>query len=71
MANYEEILSEEEKEYFRKSQSCRSSEERKKLIMEDQRLQESNSDIEYPYVDMSLEEFCAKYNLIERDDFKW
>lgn len=39
--------------------------------MEDQRLQESNSDIEYPYVDMSLEEFCAKYNLIERDDFKW
>ena len=71
MADICELFTEEAKEYFRKSQNCKSSEERKKLIIEDHLLNESEGRVEYPYVDMPLEDFIKKYNLVVRDKNQW
>lgn len=70
MTDIKELWSREDWEVFKRYDNCKSSEERKKMINEDHLLQESDTDIKYPYVDMSVEEFCAKYNLIERDEFR-
>ena len=71
MADISELFTGEAKEYFAKSRNCKSSEERRKLIQEDNLLNESNESAEYPYVDMSLEDFIKKYNLVVRDETQW
>ena len=71
MADISELFTSEAKEYFAKSRNCESSEERRKLIYEDNLLNESTESIEYPYVDMPLEDFIKKYNLVVRDKKQW
>jgi len=71
MADISELFTSEAKEYFAKSRNCKSSEERRKLIYEDNLLNESTESIEYPYVDMPLEDFIKKYNLVVRDKKQW
>lgn len=71
MADISELFTSEAKEYFAKSRNCKSSEERRRLIYEDNLLNESTESIEYPYVDMPLEDFIKKYNLVVRDKKQW
>ena len=68
MADIKELWSKEDWRDFEKINNCKSSEERKLIIKEQTKLTESVANTDYPHVDMSVEDFCAKYNLIERDD---
>ena len=71
MADISELFTDEAKDFFEKSRNCKSFEERRKLIEEDNLLNESEEEVEYPYVDMSLEDFIKKYNLVVRDESQW
>lgn len=71
MADIKELWTEEDWKDFERFNNCNSSEERKRLIREQSKLTESAHNIVYPHIDMSVEDFCAKYNLIRRDEFKW
>jgi hypothetical protein len=70
MANYEEILTEAEKDFFDKVNKCTSIEEKLQLMQEERGLLESTEEVEFPFVDMSFEEYVQKYNLVIRDDFE-
>ena len=72
MADIRELWTEEDWKYFEMVDKCKTSKERKRLIREHSKLREaSETKVSYPHIDMSVDDFCAKYNLIERDDFKW
>jgi hypothetical protein len=71
MADIKELWTEADWKDFEMYENCKSSRERKQLIREQTNLTESKANIVYPHIEMSVEEFCAKYNLIERDEFKW
>ena len=71
MADITELWTEKDWEVYEAFNKCKTSKGRKQFIRERSRFKESLSNVVYPHIDMSLEEFCTKYNLIERDDFKW
>ena len=68
--NYFELLSEEELELNRRFRECTTMEELQRLYEETQPLNENNETIEYPEMNMSLEEFIRKYNMIDIKDLK-
>ena len=70
MEKFYELLSEEEKDFFKKVNECSSIEEKLQLMQEKKELVESTEEMEYPSVDMTFEEYVQKYNLVVRDDFK-
>ena len=63
-----ELFTEEELEYHNRFKSCSSIEELQKLADETNRINESVDAIQYRTIDMSIEEFKKRYDLIDIKD---
>lgn len=70
MANYDDLLSEEELEILKKFEQCTTIEELKQLEREVNFLNENKDPIEYENMDMSIEEFKDKYGYVSIEDLK-
>lgn len=63
-----EFLTEEELALHKEFHCCKTEEELNKFIEKVEILNESHENNEIPHLDMTLEEFCEKYNCTKLDD---
>ena len=63
-----EILTEEERKLHEEFVNCKDWEEVEEFLKKVEKLDKSNEDDEIPYYDMTIEEFCKKYNLVSLEE---
>ncbi len=70
MADYNDLLTEEELKLFKKADNCSTIEELQKLEKETKNITEGISQTSHIITDMTVDEFTEKYDLIDIDDLK-
>lgn len=63
-----ELMTEEEIVFFEAFHNCKTDEEVLELMEREKKLNESRENNEIPHLDMTLDEFCAKYNCTKLED---
>ena len=63
-----EILTEEERKLHEEFVNCKDWEEVEEFLKKVENLDESKENDEIPYYDMTIEEFCKKYNLVSLEE---
>ncbi|MGM9746448.1 MAG: hypothetical protein ACI30H_05780 [Paludibacteraceae bacterium] len=63
-----ELMTEEDIAFFEAFHNCKTDEEIDALIEQERKLNESRKNNDIPHLDMTLEEFCERYNCTKLDD---
>ena len=63
-----EILTEEERKLHEEFVNCKDRKEVEEFLKKVEKLDESKENDEIPYYDMTIEEYCKKYNLVSLEE---